>query len=97
MTLSVIVDLCVLPLGAGVSVSKEIKQCVDLIKASGLSHAVHAYGTNIEGEWEDVFSVVKACHEALHQSGVARVSSTLKVGTRTDKRSSLAEKVQAVT
>lgn len=97
MTLSVIVDLCVLPLGAGVSVSKEIKQCVDLIKASGLDYTVHAYGTNIQGPWDDVFKVVKACHEGLHQSGIARVSSTLKVGTRTDKHSTMAQKIDAVT
>lgn len=96
MTLHVIVDLCVIPMGVGVSVSKEVKQCVDLIKASGLNHTVHAYGTNIEGPWDAVFALVKTCHETLHDSGVARVSSTLKVGTRTDKASTMADKVTAV-
>ena len=96
MVISVIVDLCVIPMGVGVSVSKEVKQCVALIKASGLNYTVHAYGTNIEGPWDDVFALVKACHETLHDSGVARVSSTLKVGTRTDKMSAMADKVDAV-
>jgi uncharacterized protein (TIGR00106 family) len=96
MSLSVVVDLCVIPMGGDVSVAKEVKQCVDIIKASGLTYRVHGYGTNIEGEWDAVFAVVKACHEQLHDSGVARISSTLRVGTRIDKQSSIADKIEAV-
>jgi len=96
MSLSVIVDLCVIPMGEGVSVSPLVKQCVDIIKASGLKYHTHAFGTNLEGEWDEVFEVVRQCHQKLHDGGVARISSTLKVGTRIDKKATITDKIQAV-
>ncbi|KAG0243245.1 hypothetical protein BGX31_010966 [Mortierella sp. GBA43] len=36
---------------------------------------MHAYGTNIEGEWDDVCRVMKECHEAVHNMGCPRVST----------------------
>jgi len=92
----VIVDLCVVPLGVGVSVSDYIAECERVIQAAGLSHTLHAYGTNIEGEWDEVFAAVKACHEAVHALGAPRITTTLKVGTRTDRAQSMQDKVDSV-
>jgi len=95
--MKVIVDLCVVPLGVGVSVSDYIAECERVIQAADLSHTLHAYGTNIEGEWDDVFAAVKDCHEAVHAMGAPRITTTLKVGTRTDREQSMQDKVDSVT
>ena len=50
-TMKVIADLCVVPIGVGVSVSKEIAICERILAAVGLKTHLHAYGTNIEGDW----------------------------------------------
>ncbi len=92
----VIVDLCVVPMGVGVSVSEFITTCEKVIRESGLKSQLHAYGTNIEGEWDDVFAVVKRCHEVMHEAGVPRVSSSMRFGTRTDKAFSIEDKVRSV-
>jgi uncharacterized protein (TIGR00106 family) len=92
----VIADLCVVPLGVGVSVSKEVAICERILKAAGLKTQLHAYGTNIEGEWDQVFAAVKQCHEALHAEGVPRISSTLKFGTRTDREQTMEDKISSV-
>nr|WP_300308289.1 MTH1187 family thiamine-binding protein [Halomonas sp.] len=92
----VIVDLCVVPLGVGVSVSEHVAACQKEIRASGLSHHMHAYGTNIEGPWDEVMAVVKRCHEVVHQMGAPRITTTMKLGTRTDRDQSMAEKLQSV-
>ncbi|XVJ52204.1 MAG: MTH1187 family thiamine-binding protein [Vampirovibrio sp.] len=92
----VIVDLCVVPLGVGVSVSSYIAICERVIQQFGLTHHLHAYGTNIEGDWDDVMACIKACHEAVHQEGVPRISSTIKLGTRVDRSQSMADKVSSV-
>lgn len=94
--MNVIVDLCVVPLGVGVSVSSYIAACERIIRESGLCSHLHAYGTNIEGEWDQVFAVVKRCHEELHRLGVPRISSSLRFGTRTDRPQSIAGKVRSV-
>ncbi|QOR38631.1 MTH1187 family thiamine-binding protein [Billgrantia diversa] len=92
----VIIDLCVVPLGVGVSVSPQITACQRVIEASGLEHNMHAYGTNIEGPWDEVMAVVKRCHEVVHEMGAPRITTTIKLGTRTDREQSMADKVSSV-
>jgi len=94
--MKVIADLCVVPMGVGVSVSKYVKACQQVIEDAGLQHTLHAYGTNIEGEWDDVFAAVKRCHEVVHDMGAPRITSTLKFGTRTDRQQTMNDKVRAV-
>ena len=92
----VIVDLCVVPVGVGVSLSRYIAACEEILSASGLKTQLHAYGTNIEGEWDDVMAAVKRCHETLHAMGVPRITTTIKLGTRTDRNQTMADKVRSV-
>ena len=92
----VIADLCVVPLGVGVSVSEYVAACERILRDAGLNPQLHAYGTNIEGEWDDVFAAVKRCHEKIHDMGAPRISTTLKLGTRTDRPQTMADKVRSV-
>ena len=89
-------DLCVVPLGVGVSVSQYIATCERILSEADLKIKMHAYGTNIEGEWDEVFQAVKRCHEKLHQMGAPRISTNLRLGTRTDRNQSMEDKVQSV-
>jgi len=92
----VIADLCLVPLGVGLSLSPFIAACEKILKEAGLETTLHAYGTNIEGEWDAVMGAVKRCHEAVHEMGAPRVSTTLKLGTRTDRAQTMADKVNSV-
>jgi uncharacterized protein (TIGR00106 family) len=94
--MKVMVDLCVVPIGVGVSVSEYVAECERLIAAAGLKAQLHPYGTVIEGEWDAVFALVKRCHERVHEMGAPRVFTTLKVGTRTDREQSMEDKVDSV-
>ena len=94
--MKVMIDLSVVPIGVGVSVSAYVAACERVLQEAGVSHTLHAFGTDIEGEWDDVFAAVKRCHEVVHQMGAPRVHSSLRVGTRTDKAQSLDDKVRSV-
>jgi uncharacterized protein (TIGR00106 family) len=94
--MKVIADLCVIPMGVGVSVSRQVATCERVLTEAGLKTKLHAYGTNIEGDWDTVFAAVKRCHEILHSSGVPRISTTMHFGTRTDRDQSLEEKIHSV-
>ena len=94
--MQVMVDLCVVPIGVGVSVSEYIAECERIIEAAGLSAQLHPYGTVIEGDWDAVFAVVKQCHERVHGMGAPRVFTSLKVGTRTDRQQSMQDKIDSV-
>ena len=95
--MNVIVDLCVVPLGVGVSVSEYVTACERVLRQSGLKTQLHAYGTNIEGEWDAVFAAVKRCHEVVHEMGAPRITTTIKLGTRTDREQTMQDKIDSVT
>ncbi len=94
--MKVIIDLCVVPLGVGVSVSKYIVACHEVLEEAGLKSQLHAYGTNIEGEWDDVMAAVKKCHERVHDMGAPRITTTIKLGTRIDREQGMDDKVKSV-
>lgn len=94
--MKVIIDLCVVPLGVGLSVSKYVAACHEIISDAGLKSELHAYGTNIEGEWDAVFDVVKQCHEKIHALGAPRITTTIKAGTRIDRDQTMSDKVSSV-
>ncbi|MCH7910784.1 MAG: MTH1187 family thiamine-binding protein [Candidatus Hydrogenedentes bacterium] len=94
--MNVILDLCVVPLGVGVSVSRYIVACQQVLKEAGFTPQLHPYGTIIEGEWDEVFAAIKACHKAVHAKGAPRIATTIKVGTRTDRDQTSEDKVKSV-
>ena len=92
----VMIDLCVVPLGVGISVSKYIAECEKILNDAGLETNLHAYGTNVAEDWDDVFSAVRQCHERVHDLGAPRITTTIKVGTRTDRLQTIKEKIVSV-
>lgn len=94
--MKVMVDFCLVPIGVGVSVSKYIAECEKILSDAGLKTQLHAYGTNIEGEWDEVFAAIKRCHERVHAMGVPRISSTIRLGTRTDREQTMEDKIKSV-
>jgi uncharacterized protein (TIGR00106 family) len=94
--MKVLADLTVVPMGVGISLSKYVAACERILSEAGLHTRLHAYGTNVEGEWDTFFEAVKRCHEKLHEMGVPRVMTTIKVGTRTDRDQTLEDKIHSV-
>ena len=90
------IDLCLVPIGVGVSLSPYIKACLSIIQEYKLEYELGPNGTAIEGEWDQVFKCVKSCHEVVHSKGAKRVYTTLKVNTRTDKKQLFRDKVQSL-
>lgn len=92
----VIADLCIVPMGVGVSVSEYVAACERVLTEAGLEIQLHAYGTNIEGEWDHLFNAIRQCHETVHRMGAPRITTTLKFGTRTDRDQHMADKIASV-
>ena len=92
----VIADLTIVPIGVGLSVSNFVAACERILRDAGLTIHLHAYGTNIEGEWDEVFAAIKRCQEVVHEMGAPRITCVLKYGTRTDRAQSMHDKVRSV-
>ena len=76
--MKVIADLSLVPIGVGVSLSKYVAAAHKELEAAGLSCHLHAYGTNVEGEYDQVFAALKRCLERIHEMGAPRVTCTIK-------------------
>ena len=63
VSMKVIVDLCVVPIGVGVHLAPYIAACEKVLTEAGLKIQLHPNGTAIEGEWEPVFAAIEACHQ----------------------------------
>jgi uncharacterized protein (TIGR00106 family) len=96
IAMNAIVDLTIIPIGTGISLSNYIAACEKILTAASLKTELHANGTNIEGEWDAVFSAVKKCHETVHAMGAPRIFTTVHIGTRTDRAQTMDDKIRSV-
>ncbi len=94
--MKVIADISVLPIGTGPSVSEYVVACQRIFKESGLAPNVHAEGTEVEGEWDQVIGAVRRCHEQVHQMGAPRIDTIMKINTRTDREESAERMIRSV-
>jgi len=94
--MKVLVDFNLITLGTGLSISKYIADCEKILQKYGLETNIHALGTNIEGEWKEIALALEECHQYLHEIGVERIFSSLKITSRTDKEQHIQEKIDAV-
>jgi uncharacterized protein (TIGR00106 family) len=94
--MKVILDLCIIPIGVGISLSPYIAVCEKILSKAQLKTQLHANGTNIEGEWEEVFAAIKHCHEVIHEMGAPRITTIVTLGTRVDRDQSMEDKIYSV-
>jgi uncharacterized protein (TIGR00106 family) len=94
--MKVIVDLTIVPIGVGVSLSKYVAACEAVLDRPGLTTSLHPNGTSIEGEWEEVFKAIKECHQKIHAMGAPRIHTNIKLGTRTDREQTMQDKLDSV-
>lgn len=79
--MSVLLEMSIVPLGLGESVSQHVAQCVDIVDRSGLDYELHAMGTIVEGELPEVLQLMQQCiEEVAKHSG--RVTCTAKLDLR---------------
>jgi uncharacterized protein (TIGR00106 family) len=94
--MNAIAEFTIIPIGVGISLSKYVAVCEQILEESRLSYELHANGTNLEGEWDEVMAVIKTCHEKLHEMGVPRIATQIKIGTRTDRKQKMQDKIASV-
>ncbi|MCD5415618.1 MTH1187 family thiamine-binding protein [Candidatus Bipolaricaulota bacterium] len=87
-----IVDFAIFPIGEGESLSSFVADAFKIIEESGLPYEHHSMGTNLEGDWDEVMSVIKACRDRmLEQSN--RVSIAIKIDDRQGAKDRIRRKV----
>ena len=69
------------PLGTGESVGEEVAEAIRIVRQSRLPNETNAMFTNVEGEWDQVMGVIRACVEKVAETA-PRVSAIIKLDYR---------------
>ena len=91
----VVLEFSVAPLGAGESVGPAVARCLKIVEQSGLDYQLHAMGTLVEGELNDVLDVLRRCIEAVAEDH-PRVTCSAKLDLRRGASGRLKSKVASV-
>jgi uncharacterized protein (TIGR00106 family) len=83
------------PVGSGASLSKYVARSLRIIEESGLSYRINPMGTVLEGEWDDIFKVIKQCHHAILED-TERVVTSIKIDDRKGVTDALSRKIKSV-
>ena len=83
------------PVGTGESVSGAVADAVRLVRASGLPNETNAMFTNVEGDWDEVMDLIKACVMKVAERA-PRVSVVVKIDYRPGFTDGLTTKVRSV-
>jgi len=90
-----LLEFSMFPLGKDESVGKYIARSLDIIDKSGLDYRLNPMGTVLEGNWDEVFDVVKKCYERMKKD-CHRISVSIKVDYREGARGRVVGKMSSV-
>lgn len=91
----IVCEFSITPIGAGESVSAYVARCEEIVCASGLPHKLTPMGTVVEGEWDEVLAVIRACHRAVRADN-RRVSTLIRIDDREGPGGRLEGKIRSV-
>ena len=91
----VLLEFSMAPLEKGASVGDYVARSLKIIDESGLDYRLHAMGTIIEGEIDQVLGVLKQCFDAM-AADCDRITCTAKLDYRRGYRGRLETKVSSV-
>ncbi len=90
-----LLELSVIPLGRGRSISADLADLVKIIDASGLDYRVTAAGTILEGTWDQLMDVARKCHAEMRKK-TERVVTLMKVDDYHERSGRLTAAVTSV-
>jgi uncharacterized protein (TIGR00106 family) len=91
----VLLEFSMSPMDKGESVSDYVSRSLEIVSGSGVDYRLNPMGTVLEGEWEEVMSVVKKCYETM-RSDCKRITCSVKIDYREGKNGRLESKMASV-
>ncbi|MBE9536862.1 MAG: MTH1187 family thiamine-binding protein [Proteobacteria bacterium] len=91
----VLLEFSMSPLDKGESLSKYVSRSLDIIDQSGLPYKLNPMGTVIEGEWDEVFAVIKKCYDKMSED-CGRISVNIKADCRKGSKGRIEGKMKSV-
>lgn len=93
--MSILVEFSIVPLGKGASVSPVVARVLKIVAESGISYKANPMGTVLEGEWDQVMAIIRACHQEVMKDADRAVTS-IKIDDRKGGEERIGKKLESV-
>ncbi|HMB30396.1 MAG TPA: MTH1187 family thiamine-binding protein [Desulfohalobiaceae bacterium] len=93
--MSVIAEISIFPVDKGISLSPYVARVIEHIRQSGLDYELGPMGTCIEGNWQEILTIIDQCFQEVHHDS-RRVYMTLKIDYSKNREKGLQEKISSV-
>ena len=90
-----LMEFSIIPLDKGSSFSAYVAQVLTVVAESGLDYQLTPMGTIVEGEWDDLWSLLNRCFRALEKDS-DRISLQVKFDYRKGPAGRITSKVRSV-
>ncbi len=93
--MNTLIAVAIAPCGTSEEMSAEVADVIHVIRDSGLPNKTNSMFTEIEGEWDDVMSVVKKATMTLAERGI-RTEVVLKADIRPGHKNMMNSKTEKI-
>ncbi len=90
-----VMELTIIPLGGRRSISGDIANLVKIIEGSGLDYRMTAFGTLVEGNWDQLIALARECHFAVRNK-TERVLTMIRIDDYGDRTGEIGGAVKRV-
>jgi len=91
----VLAEFSVVPIGKGESVSQYVAECLKIVEASGLPYRINPMGTVVEGDYDAVMDVIRACHMRVMEL-CPRAITSVKIDDKKGVSGMIDKKIESV-
>ncbi len=93
--MSVLAEFSMSPLDKGESVSKYVSRSLAIIADSGVPYRLGPMGTCLEGDWDEVFGVIRKCYDRMSED-CRRITCSIKLDIRQEREGRLTGKIAKI-
>jgi uncharacterized protein (TIGR00106 family) len=91
----VMLEFSMFPVDKEESLSPYVARILKIVAESSVSYRLNPMGTVLEGEWDEVMSVVRACQQELARD-CHRISTSIKIDYRAGTEPRMDAKIASV-
>lgn len=88
-------EFSIVPLGSGSSIGDRLAEVMKIVDESGLPYKINPMGTVVEGEWHELFKLIRKCHMTAMKKE-QRVITTISIDDRKGRPARIDQKVKSV-
>jgi uncharacterized protein (TIGR00106 family) len=90
-----LIEFSIVPIGSGSSIGDRLAEVLKAVDESGLPYKLNPMGTVVEGEWDELFRLVKKCHKTVMKNE-ERVLTSISVDDRKGRTNRIEGKMKSI-